>query len=173
MQAESLLKAVADRNRLKILSLLKGSPKVVEQIAAELNISVSTASFHLEKLKAAGLVCDEKLQYYKKYSLTEGVLDISLNDMIDTGGGDVFERSVVGESFANGRIEKLPVQRIKREIVLREIAKNIKPNRAYSERAINIYIADYCDDFVTVRKELLKLGVLSFKNGEYRLTNKK
>ena len=173
MQAEALFKAVADKNRLRILSLLKSSPKVVEQIAKELNISVSTASFHLEKLKAAGLVCDEKVQYYRQYHLSEELLRVSLMDIIlsseppnDKGGE--FERGVLDEAFSNGKVEKLPVQKMKREIVLKEIAKGLKKNKAYTEREINIFIADRCDDFVVVRKELVKLGALRVENGIYR-----
>jgi len=173
MHAEALFKAVADKNRLRILSLLKSSPKVVEQIAKELNISVSTASFHLEKLKAAGLVCDEKVQYYRQYHLSEELLRVSLMDIIlsseppnDTGGE--FEREVLDEAFASGKLEKLPVQKMKRDIVLREIAKGLKKNKAYTEREINIFIADKCDDFVTVRKELVSLGLVKFDGQAYR-----
>ena len=173
MHAEALFKAVADKNRLRILSLLKSSPKVVEQIAKELNISVSTASFHLEKLKAAGLVCDEKVQYYRQYHLSEELLKVSLMDIIisseppDESEGE-FEKEVISEVFTNGKIEKLPVQKMKREIVLKEIAKGLKKNKAYTERELNIFIADRCDDFVTVRKELVKLGALRVENGIYR-----
>ena len=173
MHAEALFKAVADKNRLRILALLKASPKVVEQIAKELNISVSTASFHLEKLKAAGLVCDEKVQYYRQYHLSEDILRASIMDIIlssepqQKSEGE-FEREVISEAFAGGKVEKLPVQKMKREIVLKEIAKGLKKNKAYSEKEINLYIADYCDDFVIVRKELLKLGALRLENGVYR-----
>ena len=173
MQAECLLKAVADKTRLKILAYLKKGPKFVEQIAMQLNISVSTASFHLEKLKAAGLVCDKKEQYYKTYRLNDGALEVSLGELVDVSScdeADIFE-SVVGKELLGERLIKLPVQKMKRDIVLKRIADALRSDKAYTEREINLHVADYCDDFVTARKEMLALGFLEYAGGEYRKTN--
>lgn len=167
MQADLLLKAVADRSRIKILSYLSGGPKFVEQIAMQLNIGVSTASFHLEKLKAAGLVCVKKEQYYKVYYLPENALDIKLSDLLSSvteSGCDEFEKTVK-EEYCGEKVEKLPVQTKKREIVLREISVGLKKGKGYTERQINLHIADRYDDFVQARKDMLLYGIIE-KRGE-------
>lgn len=169
MRADILLKAVADKTRINILAYLRGGPKFVEQIAMQLNIGVSTASFHLEKLKAAGLVRVKKDQYYKIYSLTDNALDINLGELIFSCGvndKDEFISSVKKEYKNKKKIEKLPVQKMKRAVVLKELCSDLKNGVAYSEREINIHIADRIDDFVTARKEMVLLNVIE-KKGDY------
>ena len=117
-------------------------------------------------------MCDEKVQYYRQYHLSEDLLKVSLMDIISSetpneSEGE-FEKEVINEAFTNGKIEKLPVQKMKREIVLKEIAKGLKKNKAYTERELNIFIADRCDDFVTVRKALLEMGVVKSDGRSYR-----
>ena len=65
MQPEVLLTALADKSRLKILASLSQGPKFVEELSLQLNIGVSTVSFHLKKLLAADLVVAKKEQYYQ------------------------------------------------------------------------------------------------------------
>ena len=175
MQAETVLKALADGSRLKIVSYLMSGPKFVEQIARQLNISVSTASFHLEKLKAAGLVRDEKVQYYKSYSLSENALNVKLVELVSEieSDGHGFENEVILECFENGRLVKFPVQKMKRQVVLTEIAKKLTKKGGYTEREINVALADFYDDFITLKRELVSFGLVESKDGRYRSTMKK
>ena len=169
MRSEILLKALADESRLKIISYLMSGPKFVEQIAKQLNIGVSTASFHLEKLKAAGLVRDERVQYYRSYSLVENALSVRICDLVSCEETTEFtlENEVIDEFFEKDRLKKLPVARMKREIVLKEIAKRIKRRSGYNDREMNVALAEYFDDFITLKKELLSFGLLIVKDGRY------
>jgi len=66
-QAERLLKAAADRTRLRILKMLEPGPLCVCQIVEALGLSQSAVSRHLSILCAAGLLEDEprgKWTYY-------------------------------------------------------------------------------------------------------------
>ncbi len=38
--------------------------------------------------------------------------------------------------------------------MLEEIAKAFEPGKIYSEREVNILIADYYDDFCTIRRDM-------------------
>ena len=173
MQAETVLKALADGSRLKIVAYLSSGPKFVEQIARQFDISVSTASFHLEKLKAAGLVCDKKEQYYKSYSLVKGAFDIKLSDLIGEGKDDgVFEKETVKEYFDGERLIKLPVQKMKRAAVLGEISKRLLKKGGYSERELNVELAGVYEDFIFIRKELLSSGLMEIKDGRYKIIKK-
>lgn len=172
MQADAIFKAVADPNRLKIISLLSSGPKVVEELAVELNISVSTAFFHLEKLKAASLVSDEKVQYYRRYSLNRDLLDKSIMEIIVAGsaGGDCrrFNEAAVGECFKDGKLIKLPVQRFKRQAVLEEAAKVLESKRGLTEREVDIRLSEIYEDFIVLRKEMLAFGMIEkTESGKY------
>lgn len=165
MSAELILKAVADSTRLKILSSLMEGPKFVEEIAMELNITVSTVSFHLKKLQTAGFVMSKKEQYYQTYSINSGALQKSLIDIVGENrkiSTNAFKREVLTECFASdGKLKNLPVQIKKREVVLSEIIKLIKFGKTYTDKEIHIIIADVYDDFIVVKNELIEKGFLT------------
>ncbi len=53
---ERTIKAVADKNRLRILKMLENRRLCVCQIAYVLNIKEASVSRHLKKMKAAGFI---------------------------------------------------------------------------------------------------------------------
>lgn len=163
MNAEILLKAVADATRLKILSALAREPKFVEQLAKELDITVSTASFHLKKLQAVGFVVSKKEQYYQTYSLNRDALDHSLLDIALSCSSDNvndFATGVIAEYFEAGKLKTLPVPIKKREVVLREIAKRFKVGHGYTDRQVHLEISKVFDDFIVCKQQMLELNVL-------------
>ena len=169
MCPEQLFKALADGSRLKIVASLKNSEKFVEQLSMELNISVSTVSFHLKKLSEAGVVRARKEQYYQVYYLVDGVLDKQLFELIappETYDDEKFYRAVIDEYFVGGRVNKLPVQAKKREIVLKEVASRFERGRAYSIGEANVFIAELIDEFLVAKAEMLSSGLIREENGK-------
>lgn len=76
MDNESVFKALADRNRRKIIRLLRSNEEMTAgEIAEEFNISKPAISDHLKILKNAGLVFSEKKGQYVEYSLNMGVFE--------------------------------------------------------------------------------------------------
>ena len=77
-ELEQLFKALADRNRLRILnSLLQagGEPVCVCEFQPALGIAQPTVSHHLKQLVNAGLLEREKRGTYAYYRLAAGALD--------------------------------------------------------------------------------------------------
>ena len=77
-ELEQLFKALADRNRLRILnSLLQagGEPVCVCEFQPALGIAQPTVSHHLKQLVKAGLLEREKRGTFAYYRLTAGALD--------------------------------------------------------------------------------------------------
>ncbi|MGM0500886.1 MAG: ArsR/SmtB family transcription factor [Bacillota bacterium] len=66
------LKALADKNRLKMLKLLLKKNYCVKALARELEMSESAVSQHLKKLREAGLVVGEKKGYWVHYVVQIG-----------------------------------------------------------------------------------------------------
>ena len=60
-------KALATSNRLEIMSLLMQSPKTVENIAKDTDLSVANVSKHLQTLLKAHLVKNQKYKNYIYY----------------------------------------------------------------------------------------------------------
>jgi len=69
---ESVLKAVSDPTRVRILKILEGGEICVCQIIAILSLGQSTVSKHLFLLRAAGLVKDRRDRKWVHYSLDRG-----------------------------------------------------------------------------------------------------
>jgi ArsR family transcriptional regulator len=63
------LRTIADKNRLKILCLLKSGPKCVCEIFPVIGISQKLASHHLKQLKNIGLLEEKREGNFIRYSL--------------------------------------------------------------------------------------------------------
>jgi len=66
---EKTFKALADKNRIRILKLLEKKKMCVCEIASVLNATQPNVSKHLKKLKSTGLICDEQKGFWTNYFL--------------------------------------------------------------------------------------------------------
>jgi ArsR family transcriptional regulator len=64
---EKIFKALADKNRLRILKLLEKKKLCVCELAEILGIAPPSVSGHLRKLKDAGMISEEKESYWRNY----------------------------------------------------------------------------------------------------------
>lgn len=173
-----VLKALADRSRLLIVNSLMERPRYVEELAERLGLAPSTISFHLKKLEEAGLVVSAKEQYYVVYSLKRDLLDRPLTDLLaleekdrkpQTDRMEQYRQKVLKSFFRYGKLSKIPVQRKKRQIILEEIARRFETGRKYPEREVNLIIADFHDDFCTIRRDMIASKIMSRERGVYWL----
>jgi ArsR family transcriptional regulator len=77
-ELEAVLKALADRHRLRIVNLLlraDGEPVCVCEVQPLLGLSQGTVSHHLKQLVDAGLVDRESRGTYSYFTLVPGALD--------------------------------------------------------------------------------------------------
>jgi ArsR family transcriptional regulator, arsenate/arsenite/antimonite-responsive transcriptional repressor len=77
-ELEGVLKALADRHRLRIVNLLlraHGEPVCVCEMQPQLGLSQGTVSHHLKQLVDAGLIQREARGTYSYFSLVPGALD--------------------------------------------------------------------------------------------------
>lgn len=174
--AVELFKCLADKSRLQILSGLMAGPMYVELIAQRLALSPSTVSFHLKKLEAAGLVTSQKEQYYTVYALKEEALKRTIGSFLENAAKEKsveeqreeeYRRKVLDSFFLYGKLKSLPVQYKKKRIVLEELAKMFQLGRKYTEKEVNILIADVNEDFCTLRRELICEHLLDRDHGVY------
>jgi rhodanese-related sulfurtransferase len=63
--------AMANPHRLELLDLLAQGPRTVEELAREANLSIANASQHLQRLKRARLVIDERHGFYIRYRIAD------------------------------------------------------------------------------------------------------
>ena len=175
-EAISLFKCLADKSRLQILKSLAMEDMYVERLAERLGISAPTVSFHLKKLADAGAVTSYKSQYYMMYSLNKAVFETSMLEIIREKSDEAevqaqrdadYRRKVIDAFFEYGKLKSIPSQRKKERIVLEKIAEAFEYDRVYSEREVNIIIADFYDDFCTIRRDMISENLLNRDAGKY------
>lgn len=175
-----IFKCLADKSRLLIINNLLEGPMYVELLSERLNLASSTISFHLKKLEEVKLVHSVKEQYYVVYHLNNDMLSLKLADLINVANTEddaqsereeQYKRSVINAFFEYEKLKSVPVQQKKRKIVLEEIAKKFELGKEYSEREVNIILADFHDDFCTIRREMVAFNILEREHNIYKLVN--
>ena len=68
---------------------------------------------------------------------------------------EAYQQKVLDSFFAYGKLKTIPMQKKKERIVLEEIVKSFEFNRKYTEREVNIILADFHDDFCTLRRDMI------------------
>lgn len=177
-KAIRIFKCLSDASRLNIIATLQKGEAYGELLAERLGLSASTLSFHMKKLEEAGLVTSRKEQYYTVYSINGDVFNVSILDILKEKSeekklqderDEAYRKKVIESFFEYGKLKSIPSQRKKELIVLEEIAKAFEPNRDYTEREVNIIIADFNDDFCTIRRDMVAEKLLTRDKSVYRL----
>jgi len=86
VELEAVMKALADRHRLKIVNLLLragGEPVCVCEVRPALGLSQGTVSYHLKQLLEAGVIERKRRGTYSYFSLVPGALD-SVREVFST-----------------------------------------------------------------------------------------
>ena len=162
--AINLFKGLADKSRLQILKSLAVEDMYVERLAERLGLTPSTISFHLKKLSDAGAVTAYKNQYYMMYSLNKEIFQTSILEILQQESDEAqkqakrdadYRQRVIDAFFEYGKLKSIPTQRKKERIILEVIAEAFDFDRIYSEREVNLIIADFHDDFCTIRRDMV------------------
>ena len=175
--AIALFKCLADKSRIQILKSLMTEDMYVERLAQRIGITPATVSFHLKKLEDVGVVRSRRDQYYTMYSINPDVFNVTILDIlkeeseemtIQKERDEIYRKKVIDSFFEYGKLKSIPSQRKKERIVLEEIAKSFEKGREYTEREINIIIADFNDDFCTIRRDMISEGIITRENMIYK-----
>jgi len=177
----TLFKALADEKRIRIVALISERELSVEEIASAVELTAATVSHHLSVLRQAGLVEARREQYYTMYRFRQQPLLDALKALsekpavaVGAAGDDPllerYDAKVLQDYLVDGKLKTIPAQRKKRDVILRFLADKFMLERDYAEREVNLVIADYHDDFATLRRELIMSQMLQRENGIYRRT---
>jgi len=141
-------KALADETRLRLLGLVAERPYNGLGLAAALRISQPAVSHHVEKLKRAGLLSEQRDGKDRLYSLN---------------------RERVRRDFFDGvRLRSIPTQRKKRLVILRQLLGGFELGRDYPEREVNALLRAAHEDVATLRREFIMNGMMTRNLGIYR-----
>ena len=80
---------------------------------------------------------------------------------------DDFAEKVKRVFWREGLIVAMPAQLKKRKVLLDLLATDFEPGRSYTEQEVNFLILDHYDDYCTLRREMVELGLLRREKGMY------
>ena len=175
-EAIRLFKCLADKSRLQILKSLMIEDMYVERLAERLGLTAPTVSFHLKKLSEAGVVTSYKSQYYTMYTLNKAIFETTILQILEEKSDEAalqtqreaeYRQKVIDTFFEYGKLKSIPAQRKKERIILEVIVQAFEFDRIYAEREVNLMIADFYDDFCTIRRDLVAENLLDRDAGQY------
>lgn len=171
----TFFKALADKNRLKIVGLLAEKSYSVEELSELLQLKPPTVSHHLAKLVEAGLVKSHAESYYNVYQLDQAMLAAKTRSMFSQKelssvaaevDADAYDKKVIKDySRRDGSLKTLPAQRKKLEAILRYVVRAFDVGKHYSEKQVNEILARYHEDTATLRRELVGFGLMKREGG--------
>jgi len=97
--------AMANPHRLELLDLLAQGPRTVEELANEANLSIANASQHLQRLKRARLVSDERQGFYIRYRITDPLVTRLWLEIRAVASQQLAEVSVTLDAYRTRRHE--------------------------------------------------------------------
>jgi DNA-binding transcriptional ArsR family regulator len=170
-------KALANENRLKVLGLLAQRECSVEELATLLELKAPTASHHLSKLKAVGLITMRtdgndhlyRLDVDNLHAMAKNVFTSITTDKVVSLAEDVeyeaWERKVL-EAFLDGdQIIDLPSGYKKRLVILKWLINYFKRDKKYTEKEVNQIIQQHHQDSATIRRAFISNGLMAREGG--------
>lgn len=80
---------------------------------------------------------------------------------------EAFAEKVKRSFWRDGLIVAMPGQMKKRKVLLDLLLEDFEPGRSYTEQEVNFKILDHYDDYCTLRREMVTLGLLKREKGLY------
>jgi DNA-binding HxlR family transcriptional regulator len=182
-QLLELFKALADKSRLHMVGVLGQGERSVGDLATLLDLSEPTVSHHLTRLREAGLVnlrTEGNHRFYRLNTARLGKLKQLVGDIehlppvekvesddrwIDQLDLPEWDRKVLHDYIANGRLTQIPMQQKKKLVILRWLATQFQPDVMYSEREVNAILTRHEEDYATLRRDLVDFGFLRRERG--------
>ena len=171
----SLLRVFADTQKVKLLGLICDAPLPLHTLAQLSGLSEAETMRQVSALKDARLLEETfagdgfRWQYQPKPIF--GALAALKQEAKSLGLGEEWaaeESRVLGDFFVHGKLKTIPVQRKKRDIVLRYLASKFEMDRTYTEQEVNFVLLDYHEDFATLRREMVDTRLMAREKGIYR-----
>lgn len=173
-------KTIGDPTRIKIIALLATKSWNGQALAGKLGLSAPTITHHLKKLREINVVYERRdkntIYFYLNKSVMKQQIE-ALGDVMENNKGctemDVSsdEQMVIIRNFftPDGKLKNIPAQRKKKLVVFRHMVKGLKAGKKYEEKEVNEYIAQFFDDYATIRREFITNHFMYRENNQYEL----
>lgn len=169
-----LLKALADKSRIRILGILTQQEASVDELSAYTGLKPPTVSHHLSRLRALDLVsmrADGNVHFYKFQTESLRRLNRLLQPeqlaAMATAEGDTWEQKVLNDFLIGEQLKEIPASRKKRLVILKWLVEKFEWNVRYPESEVNEMLKRHHPDFATIRREFIGNKLMLRENGVY------
>jgi DNA-binding transcriptional ArsR family regulator len=187
----NMLKAIADKQRLTMVSLMGDQERTVSEMSALLDLTEPTISYHVARLHEAGLlrlrmagtqrfyqINRKRLDQLKAYvdeidqPVEASARETSDNAWIEALDWSEADKKVLKDYTANGRLKQIPAKDKKWLVIVRWLATKFEPGVRYTEKQVNAILTEIYDDYATMRRDLVGYGFMQREpaGGDYWLT---
>lgn len=168
----AVFRALSHPARLTLLRLTWTEPLDGEKLAALTGLAPATVSHHLAQLTETGLMTARQDGHRRLHGANPAALNVTLAGLVrgeiqPPVTDDPYRERVLRAFIKGGRLTRIPAQRKKRDVILRELAGLFEPGRTYPEREVNAMLGEWHEDFFILRRELVGLKLLAREGGVY------
>jgi rhodanese-related sulfurtransferase/DNA-binding transcriptional ArsR family regulator len=139
--------AMANPHRLELLDLLAQAPRTVEELAQEAQMSLANTSQHLQRLKQAHLVLDEREGLYIRYRLADPAVAQLWLELREVAERQLAEVTQALDAYRERRHEfeaisaaELQMRLRNGEVVLLDVRPQVEYQAAHLPEAVSIPI---------------------------------
>lgn len=165
----------SNESRLRLIGHLANGDRSVGELAQLLGLKEPTVSHHLAELKGLGLVSARAEGTMRIYHLDAKALETISKDIFARPNlaalvpkSDLTDEArVLRAHVKDGRIVTIPVQEKKKQLLIRWLAGQIDPARRWTEREFSEWLAQFNEDYATLRRYLVESGYMARENGIY------
>lgn len=179
-----MLKALADDNRLAMLSWLSQEEITAGDLAARLSLAESTVSHHISKLHSVGLLnlrMAGNQRFYRANPNKVAKLKAYMNEIdqpvqmimeppddwswLEALPWDEADKAVLKAHTAYGKLKRQPSKLKNWPIILRWLVMLFEADRYYTEREVSEMLKEKHEDYATLRRHLVDYGYLRRERG--------
>ena len=91
-------------------------------------------------------------------------------ELLATLEPDAYRQKVIDTFFEHGRLNQIPAQLKKRQIILEVIVKEFEPEHAYTEIKVNRILLEFHEDVAALQRGLISEQLMQRNQGIYRRT---
>jgi hypothetical protein len=173
-QAHSFLGLLADPTRLRVVAAVALGASGLDDVVQATGIDQVDAVRAVERLVGAGVL--------ERADGDGGSLRVAIEHLADAArppvdaaasavppfwGATAQQAALIGEFVEDGRLRQIPAGRAKRLAVLDVLATHFEPGRVYSEQQVDLVLARFSDDHVTLRRYLVDEEFFERSGGRY------
>jgi hypothetical protein len=159
------VKALSDRNRLRIVGVLSRQAATRAELAARLDLPLKVITDHLADLEQVGaithegqsfLVNDERLTKIAREKLAmERPVYVPAEDLDEKS-----KKILKAHLNADGSIKLIPAQPAKLKVILEYLLPNFELGVNYTEKQVNFILSRFHEDTAALRRELFEVRML-------------